>query len=425
MGAKQISIHELYYLANFLSKAGKSLERFRYFSSRPLSVIGQHLVTVLYFDEQNEPIAYGHLDNENGTVWLGTCVAEKETGKGFGTKVMQALLNFAREKKISKIRLSVDNINLAAQKLYTSFGFTCVDKKESISFFEWEATKNPEILVSTLAFIGKSAEEIIHESKENNWCIEFSSGMPYREDMESVFLSAPLLRYAHNYFPAPQKPFVLNLASSSTDIRKKSVEHCIRGLELSEQVGARFFSAHAGFCIDPSPEELGNPIAPRKFSDRQSHFNYFVDSVLEILNRTKDLNAQFLIENNVIAKMNLYAAGINPLLCCESSEIEKLMQIIPDQRLGLLLDTGHLKVSCETLGLDKMKELEKLSEFIVCIHHSDNSGVNDTNEALGNDYWFLPFINRFPFTTHVLEVKKLNKEKIQQQLFLLRSGISP
>ena len=126
-----------------------------------------------------------------------------------------------------------------------------------------------EIVVSTLALMGKSAEEVISIALKHHWTIEFSSGMPYREDMETIFLNAPIKKYAHNYFPAPKVPFVLNLASANRDIRETSIRHCINGLELSKKAGASFFSAHAGFCVDPHPDELGRKLALTNSFDRE------------------------------------------------------------------------------------------------------------------------------------------------------------
>ena len=72
-----------------------------------------------------------------------------------------------------------------------------------------------EIFVSSLAFLGMSPEEMIKEAAAHNWPLEFSSGMPFRKDMEDVYLGASIVRMPHNYFPPPEKPFVLNLASSN------------------------------------------------------------------------------------------------------------------------------------------------------------------------------------------------------------------
>src|SRR5665811_1545119 len=101
-------------------------------------------------------------------------------------------------------------------------------------------------------------------------CIrDSSSGMPYRADMEEIFLNAPIKKFAHNYFPAPEIPFVLNLASSNEKIRNQSLTHCLKGLELSKLAGAHFFSAHAGFCVDPHPDELGRKLALTNPFDRE------------------------------------------------------------------------------------------------------------------------------------------------------------
>ena len=73
-----------------------------------------------------------------------------------------------------------------------------------------------EVAVSSIAFLGKPVEEFVNTCIQNNFIPEFSSGMPFRDDMESVFLNTKTKKkYAHNYFPAPEVPFVLNLASAN------------------------------------------------------------------------------------------------------------------------------------------------------------------------------------------------------------------
>src|SRR5690606_29507232 len=155
-------------------------------------------------------------------------------------------------------------------------------------------------------------------------------------------------RMPHNYFPAPEIPFVLNLASENDNIRRKSVDHCKNGLRLAKQSNSPFFAAHAGFCLDPDPRDLATELSPRDSFDREKHYRYFLQSVDEILAEADTLEVDFLIENNVIATFNLTKTGANPLLLCEHAEIQWLFSSIPNKRLGLLLDTAHLKVSCNT-----------------------------------------------------------------------------
>jgi RimJ/RimL family protein N-acetyltransferase len=108
----------------FLSYAGNSLSTFRYFSSRDLSVINNHIVTLLTYKD-NIPIAYGHLDRDpmQKEVWLGIAVQEGLHGKGIGSAMMEELLVRAKQCKIQLLYLSVDMVNEAAIHLCKKFSF--------------------------------------------------------------------------------------------------------------------------------------------------------------------------------------------------------------------------------------------------------------------------------------------------------------
>ena len=276
-----------------------------------------------------------------------------------------------------------------------------------------------QLAVSTLAFIGMPAEDIVLLAQKNNWTIEFSSGMPYREDMEEFFIHAPIKRLAHNYFPAPKIPFVLNLASSDIQIRNQSIAHCINGLQLSKQVDATFFSAHAGFCVDPHPDELGSKLVLSNSIDRKKHWALFSDSLKIVVAKAQELETKFLIENNVLASVNVHPDGSNPLLCCDADEMLLILQDVNHTNLGLLIDTAHIKVSANTLKFNADEAIKKIADKVLCVHHSDNDGSFDTNDKLNNDYWFLPHMKYFKEIVHVLEVKKLTAEEINQQLNLV------
>ncbi len=423
MKVVQITKNDAPLLQKFLESAGSSLERFRYFSNRTFDVLKNHLLTVMILDDEENPLAYGHLDFEGGTVWMGNCVIETEIGKGYGNKITQLLLNYARDFNIEKIKVSSDDDNYPAINLYESFGFRQTEHKDNHRFYEWNLRLNPELYISTIAFKGKKVEEIIATAESKNYNIEFGSTLPYRHDMEFLFLNAPINKYIHNYFPAPEKPFVINLASRNEEIRKASVEHCIKGMHLSEEAAARFYSAHAGFCLDPLPEHLSTQLPVVKHIERILHWKSLKDSVKEILHETVHLNIRFLLENNVAAKENIYEDGTVPLLCCDPDEIAKLIEDIKDPRFGILLDTGHLKISSTALNFDLDAAIKKLKDNVRCIHHSDNNGVTDNNLPLAQDYWFLKYMNIFSQALHVLEVKSISTEEIDREMKLLRESI--
>jgi sugar phosphate isomerase/epimerase len=276
-----------------------------------------------------------------------------------------------------------------------------------------------QLYISTLALKYYSIEEIIRIAEEKNWSIEFSSGIPFGENVTQLYNEANVKRIPHNYFPAPQNPFVLNLASENRLIREKSIKHCKNGLLLAKQSNAPFFSAHAGFCIDPNPDELGKKIRITSKFEKKKNINFFIDSLNEILDFASELNLDFLIENNVIAQFNLIG-NENPLLCTSSDEIIDIFNKINRPNFHLLLDTGHLKVSSKTLGKNMHEELIKIEKFVKAIHHSDNDGLNDTNELLNENYWFARHISKFSKLMNVLEVKTNGVLDIESQIKLLQ-----
>jgi len=136
-----VRTQEEYVVELFLKSAGKSLLTFRYFQTRPTSVISGHLVTLVGV-EGADVIAYGHLDPEGGKTWLGVCVSEEWRGKGKGREIVSSLLEFGDRGGIV-ISLAVDNDNIPAVKLYEAIGFELTCKKTSTSFYQ-RAPKNGE-----------------------------------------------------------------------------------------------------------------------------------------------------------------------------------------------------------------------------------------------------------------------------------------
>jgi ribosomal protein S18 acetylase RimI-like enzyme len=122
-------------LQNFIDNIGESAGTFRYFAKRDVSVIKQHIATLL-FTENDKPVAYGHLEREGDEVWLGVCVLPGVKGKGYGKQMMNALIQKAEANNVKKISLTVDKVNKAAVQLYEKLGFKKV--AETDSYFKYE-----------------------------------------------------------------------------------------------------------------------------------------------------------------------------------------------------------------------------------------------------------------------------------------------
>ncbi len=122
VSVKNITLGDKDHLNRFLNNAGESLNTFRYFSSRPVEVIANHVTTVLLY-ENDLPIGYGHLDKDGENTWLGICISQHKKNKGYGKLVMNKLISVAHDQKIPLIKLSVDTKNIEAVNLYEKFGF--------------------------------------------------------------------------------------------------------------------------------------------------------------------------------------------------------------------------------------------------------------------------------------------------------------
>lgn len=123
-------------LTNFIEKElGEGANAFRYFKNRPYSIIKNHLVTLVLINNDQE-VAYGHLDFENDIVWLGIAVSEKHYGKKYGNKMITELINRAKSEKIRSIELTVDIQNTKAINLYKKNNFRI--KNKTSKYFQFE-----------------------------------------------------------------------------------------------------------------------------------------------------------------------------------------------------------------------------------------------------------------------------------------------
>jgi len=186
----------------------------------------------------------------------------------------------------------------------------------------------------------------------------------------------------HNYFPVPKTPFVLNLASGDDLISKISIEHCIKSIDLASKLKLKRFSFHAGFCIDPSTKELGQPFNKKKLSkDRNSFLDRFIQSVKFLKSFADSKEVDLYVENNVSIKENIYDG--KPLLL--GSDYNEIKHIKDHTGVKILIDTGHLIVSANSLGIDEKEELEKLKGLANAYHLSTNNRLRDQNQPIKSD----------------------------------------
>lgn len=281
--------------------------------------------------------------------------------------------------------------------------------------------------VSTGCFTAESLHEIIALCIQNGLDLEMSSSVPFSPDNVCLVKKAKenLRLLVHNYFPPPSVPFVLNLASTDPEVHRSSIELCRYAIRLCGEIGAPFYSVHAGFALHLNHLDLGNPRAQGHISEqeripRERAYETFLATIRKLSSFADDENVELLVENNVVAVENIARDGANPLLLSDPDEIRTFFNDLSLPNVGLLLDTGHAKVSAATLGISPERYLEELAPLIRCLHLSDNDGRRDTNLPITAEAWFAPFLAKLATVPMVIEAYRISMEKILQQRQLVR-----
>lgn len=212
--------------------------------------------------------------------------------------------------------------------------------------------------------------------------IELSGGTGYypsiKNDLVHLKERYGLNYIIHNYFPPPEKDFVINLASFDETIYKKSLLHAADAIALAGEIGAQKIGFHAGFLIDLKPEELGDSVKFGNAALLKEASDRFIASVKHLSEMSRGVKLYF--ENNVISKKNYITFNKkNPFMLTCADDYYELVNRVD---FNLLLDIAHLYVSSSTLGFNFSHELEKLIDKTDYIHLSENDGESDNNQPL-------------------------------------------
>lgn len=212
--------------------------------------------------------------------------------------------------------------------------------------------------------------------------IEYSSG-PYQEQIAEKLLNLEIKNFAvqiHNYFPVPKKSFVLNLASLNTVIWGNSFNHCLKSINLASKLKTKRYSVHCGFCYDPKTTELGKPFKKNFTFNKEDYEKKFIDTIKKLKNYADTKGVDFYIENNVVISENLR----NDKSMLLGTTIEEMVKFKQKTAAKILIDTGHLIVSANTLGINESSQLNLAKNFADAYHLSTNNRIRDQNKEFNN-----------------------------------------
>lgn len=226
----------------------------------------------------------------------------------------------------------------------------------------------------------------------------------------------------HHYFPPPKEPFIVNLASQSKQILRKSMDQMIKSIDFCADFNINFFSFHAGFRVDPNINLKFNFNNISKYEDS---FNIFKESVEKLVDYAGRRSVKVAIENNVLSEYNIVDGRNKLLLMCELWEFERLFNEITSKNLGVLLDIGHLKVTANLLKFDAEEFIYKLKDKTFAVHIHENNGRVDEHRCFREGDWSLAIVEGY-FKNRdvpiVLECKCNNEKELENALMLLKES---
>ena len=145
---------------------------------------------------------------------------------------------------------------------------------------------------------------------------------------------------------------------------------------------------------------------------------------LQVEKYAQKKNTQLLLENNAVANFNCPDKANDRYHFADLSESTRLQNLFNQSHMGVLLDTGHLKVSSTTLDFDPIKFVERFAPYTQVVQISDNDGTADQNFPVREDSWFWEHVPWRQLGYVSLEVSGQSIEKLSDQLKLTEMMIS-
>ncbi|MBT6113839.1 MAG: sugar phosphate isomerase/epimerase, partial [Candidatus Marinimicrobia bacterium] len=240
---------------------------------------------------------------------------------------------------------------------------------------------------------GRPLQEALELCKEAGvQSVEIGSNHCYEESYG--YLSVYDFEYlVHNYFPIPQKSFVLNIASFDEIIRTMSIKHIKRAIDLCEKINAKLYSFHPGFLTDPKGSNNTNSNFDFQWDENQLSVSNFkkakelmynaLDEVVDYA-ESKKINIAIETEGSLNKK--------DHLLMQQPKEYEEFMGKYSNSDIGINLNIGHLNLAANAFDFNRFDFIKLIQNYIVAMELSHNDGVEDQHLPLQANAWYWEII---------------------------------
>ena len=212
---------------------------------------------------------------------------------------------------------------------------------------------------------------------------------------------------AHNYFPVPKKSLIVNIASQDKNIWNNSVKHILNSIDFCNEIGARLYTFHLGFLLDPINTNQNSKNYDFIFKESeidQSNYNDCFCSVIRALEQiipyAKKKNVKIAIETEGSRKKEFCFFYI-------PDEYRKLFEHFSKNEIGINLNIGHLNLASKTFGFSPFEFVGTVADYVYAMELSHNNGVEDQHLPIKDREWYWDIItdNRFKSAYKILEFR--------------------
>ncbi len=239
--------------------------------------------------------------------------------------------------------------------------------------------------------------------------IESSGGTKFYDGVEEDLLALKhqyeLNYLVHNYFPPPSEDFILNLGSLDNEVYDKSITHYEKAIALSRELGATKFGLHAGFFIQVTLKDIGNPISRSHVFDRDKVIHRFCEGYRYLATKAKDVT--LYVENNVLSMSNAKSFGTQkPFMLIDAQDYHDLKAMLDFE---LLLDIAHLNVSAHSLGHNIHEQLAQLLPTTDYLHLGENDGASDQSQCFVDEHGVLSLLKEYNVSSKTITCETYGK----------------
>ncbi len=213
---------------------------------------------------------------------------------------------------------------------------------------------------------------------------------------------------AHNYFPIPKEPFVLNVASLDDRIRERSVTHVLEAIDFCATADVGLYTFHPGFVTDPKGANKDASNYDFQFeAKRLAEANY--EAAFARMMASLETAVAHAAKRRVRVAIETEGSVTKPdhLLMQRPSELRRLIERFDPDELGINLNLGHLLLASNAFHFPMQELVSVVADHVVAMELSHNAGAHDEHQPLRQDGWYWDLIRdpRFERAYKILEFR--------------------